>query len=314
MKSLVVSLMICCGAFFANNFVYAQTWTPSSSNTNKNWEYKEWGCVVSSADGVKLVATADDDGIYTSTNSGVTWEQTTAPGLLVSWPSITSSADGSKLAAVSSGLNGGYIYTSTNSGATWTPFINYIGSTPSGQNWTAIAGSADGTKLLASVFNGALYSSTNGGNTWETNGLSSHDYWGCLASSADGTRLAAGTAGDSASIYISTNTGATWTKSLLPEQGSYVFIGSADGTKLALIGSTRYFSKNWGATWNTNITTPMYHPPVAGSADATKVICSGGFNVVYSSMDSGISFITNDLPAVDWSGFAARLMATNWWR
>ncbi len=312
MKSLVVPLMIFCGAFFANNFVYAQTWTPSNSNTNQNWKYKDWGCVASSADGVKLVATADNDGIYTSTNSGLTWTQTTAPGSEVNWSSIASSADGCKLAAVTTGPNGGYIYTSTNSGATWTFFDNFIGSTPPNQNWSAIVCSADGNKLLASVANGGLYSSTNAGNTWETNGLSSHDYWGTLASSADGTRLAAGAGGDSVNIYTSTNAGATWTKSQWPEQGSCVFIGSADGTKLSVIGSTRYFSTNWGATWNTNITTPMFHPPVAGSADATKVICSSVFNVVYSSMDSGISFITNDLPVVDWSDFATSADGNKW--
>src|SRR5437773_1755711 len=79
------------------------TWTQTSAPTNTIWS-----SVASSADGTKLVAvgpsfdfnTAERIGgqIYTSTNSGATWMQTSAPSTI--WSSVASSADGTKLVAV----------------------------------------------------------------------------------------------------------------------------------------------------------------------------------------------------------------------
>jgi photosystem II stability/assembly factor-like uncharacterized protein len=59
------------------------------------------------------------------------------------WRSITSSSDGTKLAAV---VLFGYIYTSTDSGATWTERQPITGST---RAWQSITSSSDGTKLAA---------------------------------------------------------------------------------------------------------------------------------------------------------------------
>ena len=53
-------------------------------------------------------------GIYTSTNSGLTWTLRSPPGY--GWQSVASSADGSKLIAAG---EDGLIYTSTNSGFNW---------------------------------------------------------------------------------------------------------------------------------------------------------------------------------------------------
>jgi hypothetical protein len=86
--------------------------------------------VASSSDGTNLVAVSIKIGasgglIYTSSNSGATWTQTTAPRQ--DWQEVASSSDGTKLVAVSSNLVatghpvGGFIYTSSDSGATWTP-------------------------------------------------------------------------------------------------------------------------------------------------------------------------------------------------
>src|SRR5256885_1783813 len=110
------------------NLASAQTWTPASEPEAP--VYSLWVSVASSADGSKLVAAAKFDQagnpvglIHTSTNSGATWTQTSAPSN--SWSSVASSADGSKLVAATTefdqaGNPAGLIYTSTNSGATWT--------------------------------------------------------------------------------------------------------------------------------------------------------------------------------------------------
>jgi photosystem II stability/assembly factor-like uncharacterized protein len=48
--------------------------------------------------------------------------------------------------------NSGYIYTSIDSGATWK-------QRGFSQNWTSVASSADGTKLVAVVDDGYIYTS-----------------------------------------------------------------------------------------------------------------------------------------------------------
>jgi hypothetical protein len=53
-----------------------------------------------------------------------------------------------------------------------------------------VASSADGTRLVAAVFGGQLYTSTDGGVSWTPR--ESNRSWQCVASSADGTRLVAG--------------------------------------------------------------------------------------------------------------------------
>ena len=63
------------------------------------------------------------------------------------WRSITSSSDGTKLAAV---VYNGQIYTSTDSGVTWA-------ARESTRSWYSIASSSDGTKLAAVVSGGQIY-------------------------------------------------------------------------------------------------------------------------------------------------------------
>jgi photosystem II stability/assembly factor-like uncharacterized protein len=91
-----------------------------------------------------------------------------------SWQSITSSDDGTKLAAVDSR---GYIYTSTDSGATWTE------QTSSGQrSWYSITSSSDGTKLAAGNVNGYIYTSTDSGVTWTEQTSSGQGAWRSITS------------------------------------------------------------------------------------------------------------------------------------
>ena len=94
------------------------------------------------ADGLTNVAIANI-GSFTDTT---TWSRVASSS---GWPSITSSSDGTKLAAVH---YGGYIYTSTDSGVSWTAT-----STDATRNWYSITSSSDGTKLAAVVYNGYIY-------------------------------------------------------------------------------------------------------------------------------------------------------------
>jgi hypothetical protein len=65
------------------------------------------------------------------------------------WFSITSSADGTKLAAV---VFSGDIWTSSDSGLTWAD--QTVGTSASNKHWDSITSSADGTKLAAVAYDG----------------------------------------------------------------------------------------------------------------------------------------------------------------
>src|SRR6185503_9838789 len=119
-----------------------------------------------SADGAKLLVAGG--GLYGSTNFGATWTPLPAGGWV-----IASSADGTKLVSAYFNNNGfpmGCICVSTNSGASWSqtsaPLYYWTG-------WTALASSADGRKLAATIGYtsfptgpGPIFISPDGGGTW----------------------------------------------------------------------------------------------------------------------------------------------------
>jgi Immunoglobulin I-set domain len=120
-------------------------------------------------------------------------------------------------------------------GQTWTKTAAHS------NNWSAVASSADGAKLVAAARwdasgnnPGLIYTSADSGKTWMRTSAPSN-YWVSLACSADGTELAA-VLNDSA--YISVDSGATWvaTGTL---NGPVSVTMSSDGTKLVVAASTQ---------------------------------------------------------------------------
>jgi hypothetical protein len=91
----------------------------------------------------------------------------------------------------------------------------------------------DGSKLVAVVNGGGLYTFISGGSwTQRTTGLPSNPAWSSVASSADGSKLAA--AVSNGGIYISSNFGVTWTQQTnAPTKNWSSIVSSADGSKLA---------------------------------------------------------------------------------
>jgi hypothetical protein len=224
------------------NTVWASTNSGVSWCSNTVSDVGWWTAVALSADGVKAVAVnagpaygqGVPGGIYTSTNSGMTWSETLAPSN--TWSCVASSADGTILAAaiLGSSLPRVPVYVSTNSGATWAPT-----ACPPNMQCTAIASSADGRELIVGGFDGEttgagmLYTSTNSGNTWISNSVPLFERWYGVASSADGTRLVA-VSQYYGGIFTSTNSGMTWISNSLPNNLNWLSVASsADGTKLA---------------------------------------------------------------------------------
>jgi hypothetical protein len=195
-----------------------------------------------SANGTKMVAIFETGYVSVSTNSGLTWTQTSLPAW---YGSCASSADGTKLVVA---LWGDSIYTSTNSGISW------LTNNAANNNWISVASSSDGTKLAAAADYDQIYTSTNSGLTWSPTSAPTNIYWNSIASSFDGTHLIA--TGDNGT-YFSTNSGSSWKQVIITGKGAGV-ASSANGSKLIVCsygdGAQIYTSTNFGVDWaSTNI-------------------------------------------------------------
>ena len=194
------------------------TWTANLSSSH------DWSGVASSSDGTHLAAVGNySDYIWTSTNSGVTWQAQLGSSALT-WNAIASSSDGSKLIAVA---YANYIWTSADSGATWVDQVA-AGS----RNWAGITSSADGTKLAATAQVGDIYTSYNSGVTWVDQVASGSRNWSGIASSSDGTKLIAGEL-YGGNLWTSTDSGVTWVDQVATGNGYWHAVASSsDGTHL----------------------------------------------------------------------------------
>ncbi|MFZ0827289.1 MAG: hypothetical protein WAO02_07685 [Verrucomicrobiia bacterium] len=199
-------------------------------------------------------------------------------------------------------------------------------------NWSDIASSADGTKLVATVNFGFIYTSTNSGATWaihNSSPINSALYWSSVASSADGTKLVA-TVGYTiyntsplGAIYTSADAGATWTAHTSSPLSSTLdwasVASSADGTKLvaAVRGGQIYLSSNSGASWSAgpSVLNGLLWTSVASSADGTKLVAVEGNGSIYTSINSGGAWTSRGPGAINWTAVASsadgnRLVAT----
>jgi hypothetical protein len=156
----------------------------------------------------------------------------------------------------------------------------------SNRNWRAVASSADGNDLVATVEGGQIFTSWNSGVTWTAR--ESNRNWRAVASSADGDQLVAVVYGGE--IYTSDNNGVSWTP-LGSSQFWYSVASSADGSRLIVstIGGALYTSTDSGATWTPRDNVRSWRG-VASSADGTKLVAVVNSGSIYTSTDSGVSW------------------------
>jgi hypothetical protein len=253
-----------------------------STNRGTSWSQTgasngDWISMASSADGTVLIAaTASPGSIFTSTNGGAAWASNSLPTPGISWSAVAASGDGKKLVAVANA----FVFTSTNSGASWRS-----NDLPS-QTWCSIASSADGTKLT--LVGNQLWRSVDAGFNWMriTNGpaiggttIPSR----VISSSSDGTKLFWAPQPTSASgIYVSTDSGDTWTLTGAPALAWSRVVSSADGTTVLAartFNSVPYVSTNSGATWATGNVSNFVSGIPTTSADGGELLlpANGGF-------------------------------------
>lgn len=256
---------------------------------------EKWDGVVTSANGLKIVATTSaasiNSGIHTSVDAGVTLSRHlngVGFGSYTNRAPLASSADGVNLLTYQG--NFGFLG-STDSGATWTN--RGMGANA---NIVGIACSSNGTKVIAATEIG-LFTSVTSGASWTARNPSGatgpNDLrWQGVASDATGVKLVA--AHWNGSLWTSTDSGVNWTSRIAATGTNGVTwnlnsVSSSD-TGTVLIASRRYMvgadvigqlftSSNSGVSWvvslqssniDSGIGNNFLHPRVSG--DGTKMV------------------------------------------
>jgi len=155
-------------------------------------------------------------------------------------------------------------------------------------NWQAVACSANGTTLVGVAI-------------------------------AYGTNMFSNLVREPGPVYISTNSGATWTQSSGMSDVWNSVACSADGTKMAAIAGFDgiYISTNSGSTWFLAglSTHQFFWDSLAISADGTKWLAGGDDNGVYFSTNSGVSWTMVIAPigySTYWTSVAASADGNKW--
>lgn len=143
-------------------------------------------------------------------------------------------------------------------------------------NWTAVASSADGSRLVAVAGGGAIYTSSDSGATWAPVGTPVPIRgWDGVASSADGRQLLA--LAGFGPVYLATNSDMLWMASSANTFYGQCAASSADGSRL-LVGNYDWphgnggllASMDSGASWKT--VNGLLAVSIACSADGTKLV------------------------------------------
>ena len=146
--------------------------------------------------------------------------------------------------------------------------------------------------------------------------------WKTIASSANGDKIIAATSVDANTnrIWTSSDGGATWTNQTnAPANKVWQGVSSsADGTKLAAVATGAWSttpvvctSNDSGVTWTEHTSLPSFvWMGVASSADGIKIAIVTYHGDIWTSSDSGVSWIKCDAPSTFWSAVASNATGT----
>ena len=197
---------------------------------------------------------------------------------------------------VTVGLNPAKAITSFSmeAGAVWAP-------RETARDWTAVASSSDGTKLVAFAFSDDVYTSTDSGMNWTARDMGLD--WTGVASSSDGTKLAG--VSQWSPVFTSTDSGVNWTACTIPVCDWTGIASSSDGTKLVAVpkAQTIFTSSDSGVNWS-NHESMRDWSAVASSSDGTKLVATVNPGYIYTSTDSGANWTPRE-SVRNWSAVAS---------
>ena len=176
------------------------------------------------------------------------------------------------------------------------------------RNWQSVAMSSDGTKMVAVVYGGQIYTSTDSGVTWVAIAGTTGG-WKSVAMSSDGTKMVAArenyqSGAYPSGVYISTNSGATWNAAPSPIPSSSnnwtdVAISANGATMLAVYWSRGIFiSTDSGASWtdkisafNTAQENCNFYLADMSSDGTNMMVAAGSTGDVFQSTDYGVTWV-----------------------
>lgn len=214
-----------------------------------------------------------------SVPSPLTFSQSTGLPLFYSgtygvYPNFASSSDGRYVIAAHD-----YLYRSTNYGASFDT-ITAVNS----PNVSAVWSSTDGSKLLATVYAGQIWKSTNSGSSWTAVGATKN--WYAVTASDDGTRIIA--AEYNGFIYSSEDSGSTWTARTAVAKGWTSLAADSTATRVYGSADTEWISTNGGVTWaSSGLNLGSCCFMISTSADGKNVFLGANGNGFYLSTDYG---------------------------
>ncbi len=184
-----------------------------------------WLSVTCSYDGtIVLAGNSNGNGSYNtvlalSTNGGTSWSVVGPTG---QWNSLAMNSTGTRMYAISIGIN--RLYYSSNSGSTWS--FTALSSSPN-----RVACSADGLVVIVSTVTVPKYSIDGGLTFSDASSLPTKD-WSPVAMSDDGNTMASASSTGSR-VWVSKNRGVNWTEQTGSPDIFWNSLGTnADGTKL----------------------------------------------------------------------------------
>lgn len=248
-----------------------------------------WATLRCSADGQTALAFATyGSGVISlgptvlkTTNAGTSWfALTNCPQAY--WMDATLSGDGTKIVASASS---GFLYTSPDAGLTWIQQSNAPAS-------VGLFSSGDGHTILAiAQYSQGFYISSDYGVTWalQTNSPGA-GFWAAFAPSSDGSRVVGiwnSSYGYNSvqTVYVSTNSGSTWTESFSPAQSCPVMGVACSSNGARFAAGERcgpiMTSSDGGTTWTRQLNLSRIDGlmRLSSSADGTKLFATDGSSI-----------------------------------
>jgi photosystem II stability/assembly factor-like uncharacterized protein len=245
-----------------------------STNNGQSWSSANSGLPIGgigsiSINGSMIFGAAFDNGVYLSTNNGTSWSAINS-GLTrrIIWYLATK--DSLMLAGTDQG-----IFLSNDNGSNWNPTSTLL---PSTNNVRALAFGV-GKIFAGTDGSGDGFCSSDTGKSWTNLNLESHGIISCIVVHEPNVYI-----GTSTGVFVSTDSGATWT---LGTFGTINSLAVNDSMIIATSGSCLFKSNNNGYSWVQDISTASMGNGNYCVVNSGSSFFVGTYNSIFRSDDNG---------------------------
>lgn len=253
-----------------------------------------------SQDGTFITIAGEDDFLYVSQNSGLTWLQKVTDFIrLWEWTDMSLTGQFQMASSLSDG-----VFVSQDSGTTWTyslptdvTDVGFVHVTKTGST------------MFAGYTPGDLYISTDNGSTFNASSVRSGNWFDIAESPGSNVIVLYEYPG---SLFVSNNLGITFTEISITQNWCSVAISNSGAVIIAAAeNGLLYISTDFGVTFSITLDgTSRLWSFVKISSDATAIFAGGHSLSVYLSNDLGVSWTTISDPLFVKSAAMSPIMNT----